>query len=128
MPKPRQAQPRPSTVHQETTVHLKTGHQDNKAPVKLQEDPSSDKTKMPNSHQNNNDSKSSQEDEQIKFHQKLLQAQKKSANELLKTTVPGLLSPKLFSAEQVEAMQLMQAHQVQAQMQQVYQQVTLQKY
>ena len=72
---------------------------------------------------NNNENKCSHEDEQVKFHQKLLQAQKRNTNEILKTNVPGLLSPKLFSAEQVEAMQLLQAHQVQAQMQQVYQQV-----
>lgn len=62
-----------------------------------------------------------EEEQQIKFHQSLLQAQKKSASQLLDASgVQGLLTPKLFSAEQI---QLMQAHQVQAQMQQVYQQV-----
>ncbi len=63
------------------------------------------------------------EEEQIKFHQSLLDAQRKSTMEMIhvkNTCSPGLLSPKLFSAEQL---QLMQVQQVQAQMQQVYQQV-----
>ena len=126
MSRPRHPQPRLSNVHQEQEQQQQQQQQrqqNSKPHASLQEE--NGQTKVPNSHQSNNQSKSFLEDEQIKFHQKLLQAQKKSANELLKTTVPGLLSPKLFSAGQVEAMQLMQAHQVQAQMQQVYQQVTL---